>query len=288
MRIVIFYQSMTSAFKKPNPMNIPIKYMPYLLIALLVTIVLSALLILPVISHYSNRPKSDLIGRPSQANQTLNEVSVRDSLLHLKKETDSLKETITSLNGRDKKIRAAWLNRKEQLSLKIRQVEALPIDSQVFVFKAKTVTAKRSVRTGDGHSDISTRAAPDSGSVVSSGLVPAFASRLTSATDSASVFPVVSIPLNHIRNANEKLLRLEASDSLTEMLESILANQDSLILAYHEAVLRSETRNSLLDTQTDALQQALLLKNLELKDLKTKRRIELTGASLLLILAILF
>jgi hypothetical protein len=237
-------------------MNIPIKYMPYLIIALLVTIVLSFLLILPIISHYSNIPKSDLIGPSSQANQTLNEVSVRDSLLHLKKETDSLKETITCLNGRDKKIRAAWLNRKEQLSLKIRQIKALPIDSQVAVFKAKTVTAKRSVQT--------------------------------TAPDSASVFPVVSIPLNHIRNANEKLLRLEASDSLTEMLETILANQDSLILTYHKAVLRSESRNSLLDTQTDALQQALLQKNRELKDLKTKRRIELTGASLLLILAILF
>jgi hypothetical protein len=72
------------------------------------------------------------------------------------------------------------------------------------------------------------------------------------------------------------------------MLETILANQDSIILTYHEVVLRSETRDSLLSLQTEVLQQALLLKNCELKDLKTKRRIELTGASLLLILAILF
>jgi hypothetical protein len=261
-------------------MNIPIKYMPYLLIALLVTVVLAILLVLPV-----------PVALPSQANQTLNEVSVRDSLLHLKKETDSLKETITSLNGREEKIRAAWLNRKEQLYLKIRQVEALPPDSQVFVFKAKTVVSERSVCADNDHPDITTRAVPGSGSVVSSGLNAAFVSRLTSAVppDSAStVFPVVSIPLNHIRNANEKFLRLEASDSLTEMLESILANQDSLILAYHEAVMRSETQNSLLNTQTDALRQALLQKDRELKNLKTKRRIELTGASLLLILAILF
>jgi hypothetical protein len=249
-------------------MNIPIKYMPYLLIALLVTTVLSFLFIFPVISHLSNRPKSDLVTLPFQANKTLNEVLVRDSLLHLKKETDSLKETITSLNGRDKKIRAAWLNRKKQLALNIRQTKALSPDSQVSVFQTKTAETERSVHpTGE-----------ESPGITITAEIP----------DSASVFPVVSISLNHIRNANEKFLRLEASDSLTEMLETILTNQDSLILAYRTALMHSESRNSLLNTQTDTLQQALLQKNLELKDLKTKRRIELTGTSLLLILAILF
>jgi len=190
------------------------------------------------------------------------------SLSLMDQKIDSLNTIITSLNDKNRQIKSGYLLQQKMFTHKLQETAALKTDSQVIVFKARTTSQVNVFETHTAVGDTSTS--------------KIIANRRATSSDT-----IVHLPVSHIRIANLKIIALDTMNTRVEMLEQILINQKSLMLTHNAVNTRLQAQIGILVQQSETLQQSLIQKDKEIIKQKTKHRIELAVAGVLIVLAVL-
>jgi len=160
-------------------------------------LIVAFLLFLSVIAHFYPTPKIESL-----------ETYQDDKFW--KHESDSLRATISSLKRKNEAIITNLLLQQKRYIQKIQEIQALPADSQLLVFKNYTGCTENT----------SLKVTPSD--------------------------TIAEIPVKNIRDANLKFVELEASNLQNQMLETKSATQDSIISTYEHVCADLTRYNELL------------------------------------------
>jgi hypothetical protein len=169
------------------------------------------------------------------------------------KKSDTLNTAIIHLNIENDQLKAKDITQQKEYIQRIRAINTLPVDSQINIFKKATgCTRKISLKTSTPNDTLA------------------------------------EIPINSILNANMKFIELESKSIQNLLLDSITANQNSIISTLQQVIINQKIQIDLLTLDYKQQKDLIRQKDKELKKQNTKHRLEFVCASAIIALIILF
>lgn len=207
---------------------------PYLIIASLLLLIVIILFI----------PVSETDSFPEKYNEQITTAI---------KKSDTLNSTIIHLNIRRDQLKAKNNIQQKESSRRIKEMEVLPVDSQVIKFKeATSYTGNISLKTSNSGDTLA------------------------------------EIPINSILRANIMFTELESKNIQNLLLGSINSTQDSIISNLQQIILNQQTQIDLLNIKYKQQNDVIKQKDRELKKQKSKHRLELICAGVVFAFIIIF